>query len=191
MTRRQPDLWIARHGETEWSRSGRHTSVTDLPLTPRGERSAQALCDRLAGTPFDLVLVSPLRRARETAALAGFKDETQVEPDAHEWRYGAYEGLTSQEIRAEVPGWSVWTQPSPGGEAAADVAARADRIVERVRREAPERALLFAHGHILRVLAARWVGLPPEAGAHLVLDVATVSVLGWERETPAIARWNS
>jgi broad specificity phosphatase PhoE len=189
--KQQPELWIARHGETEWSRSGRHTSVTDLPLTPRGERSAQALRERLAGTRFDLVLVSPLRRARETATLAGCKDEAQVEPDAHEWRYGAYEGLTSKEIQAEVPGWSVWTHPSPGGETAADVAERADRVIDRVRREATERALLFAHGHILRVLAARWVGLPPEAGAHLLLDVATVGVLGWERETPAIARWNT
>ena len=116
---------------------------------------------------------------------------SRSEPDAHEWRYGEYEGLTSQEIRAEVPGWSVWTHPSPGGENAAEVATRADRIVERVRREAHERALVFAHGHILRVLAARWVGLAPEVGAHLILDVATVSVLGWERETPAIARWNS
>ncbi|WP_020580212.1 histidine phosphatase family protein [Actinopolymorpha alba] len=187
----RPQLWIARHGETEWSRSGRHTSVTDLSLTEDGERAALALGDRLAGTPFDLVLTSPLRRARETARLAGFGDRAQVEPAAHEWRYGDYEGLTTAQIRERVPGWSLWTDPVPGGEKAAEVAARADLIIERVRRDVRSRALLFAHGHILRVLAARWIGKPPRDGAFLALDVATVSVLGWERETPALRKWNA
>jgi probable phosphoglycerate mutase len=183
-------LWIARHGETEWSRTHRHTSTTDLPLTPAGERAAKALAERLAGTEFDLVLTSPLRRARDTARLAGFGERAEVDDDAHEWRYGEYEGKTTAEIRETVPGWSVFTAPSPGGETAAEVGARVDRLIARVRREA-KTALVFAHGHVLRVLAARWVDLPPEAGAHLVLSVATVSVLGWERETPAIERWNS
>lgn len=167
-----------------------HTSTTDLPLTPAGEQAAKSLADRLAGTTFDLVLTSPLLRARETARLAGFGDRAVVDEDAHEWRYGEYEGLTTAQIRETVPGWTVFTAPSPGGESAAQVAERVDRLIARVRREATT-ALLFAHGHVLRVLAARWVGLPPEAGAHLVLDVATVSVLGWERDTPAVRRWNS
>lgn len=181
---------MARHGETEWSRTHRHTSTTDLPLTPAGKQAAKALADRLAGSTFDLVLTSPLLRARETARLAGFGQQAVVDADAHEWRYGEYEGLTTAKIRESVPGWTVFTARSPGGESAAEVAERVDRVIARVRREAMT-ALLFAHGHVLRVLAARWVGLPPEAGAHLVLDVATVSVLGWERDTPAITRWNS
>jgi probable phosphoglycerate mutase len=184
-------MWLARHGETEWSRAGRHTSVTDLPLTPNGEAAAAALRERLAGESFDLVLTSPLRRARETARLAGFGDQAQVDPDAHEWRYGEYEGLTTEEIRARSPGWTVWTAPSPGGEKAVDVAQRADRLVARVRAQARHRALVFAHGHVLRVIAARWVGLAPEVGGHLSLDVATLSVLGWEREVPTLVRWNS
>ncbi|REF35546.1 histidine phosphatase family protein [Thermasporomyces composti] len=184
-------LWIVRHGETAWSRSRQLTSVTDLPLTEEGERAARAVGERLASTSFDLVLASPLRRALDTARLAGFGDRVRIEPDAHEWRYGAYEGRTTAEIRREIAGWSVWTHPVPGGETIADVAQRADRLIERIRRDVRERALLFAHGHFLRVLAARWVGLPPEVGAHLVLDVATVSVLGWEREAPAVVRWNT
>jgi broad specificity phosphatase PhoE len=186
-----PELWLARHGETEWSRTGRHTSSTDLPLTPAGERAAHALRARLSGPAFDLVLTSPLRRAKQTARLAGFGDVAAEESDAHEWRYGAYEGLTSAQIRTSVPGWSIWTHPVPSGETAAEVSARADRIVERVRRERCERALLFGHGHLLRVLAARWVGQQAAFGANLLLDVATVSVLGWERDTSAIVRWNS
>jgi broad specificity phosphatase PhoE len=183
-------LWVARHGETEWSRSHRHTSTTDLPLTPGGEQAAKALAAQLSDTEFDLVLTSPLRRARETARLAGYGDRAEIDPDAHEWRYGEYEGRTTAEIRETVPGWTVFSAPSPGGETAAEVGARVDRLIERVRSTARS-ALLFAHGHVLRVLAARWVDLPPEAGAHLVLNVATVSVLGWERDTPAIERWNS
>jgi broad specificity phosphatase PhoE len=187
----RPELWVARHGETEWSRTHRHTGVTDLPLTAAGERAARELQARLAGTSFALVLTSPLLRARETARLAGFGDRAVVDEDAHEWRYGEYEGLTTAQVRQTIPGWTIWTHPVPGGEKAQDVAERADRIIERVCREAGDRALLFAHSHFLRVLGARWIGQPPEAGAHLVLDTTTVSVLGGERETAAILRWNS
>ncbi|HEY8457095.1 MAG TPA: histidine phosphatase family protein [Actinopolymorphaceae bacterium] len=187
----RPELWLARHGQTEWSRTNRHTSVTDLPLTPKGEAAARALARRLAGTPFDLVLTSPLRRARDTARLAGFGDVAVVDADAHEWRYGEVEGLTTAQVRERIPGWTVWTHPTPGGETAGEVGARADRLIERVRRQARQRALLFAHGHVLRVLTARWLGFAPEAGAHFVLDVAKLSVLGWEREAPAILLWNA
>ncbi|HEY8523866.1 MAG TPA: histidine phosphatase family protein [Acidimicrobiales bacterium] len=184
------ELWVCRHGATAWSRAGRHTGRTDVPLLPVGEEQARALGARLAdaGAPFHLVLTSPLRRARATAALAGFPD-AEVTADAAEWDYGDYEGLTRAAIRERVPGWTIWTHPVPGGETAGQVAARADRIVARVR-AAGGRALLVAHGHLLRVLAARWVGLPATAGAHLRLDTGTLSVLGWERETPAVARWN-
>ncbi|MEQ4207833.1 histidine phosphatase family protein [Actinopolymorpha sp. B17G11] len=191
MTRGQPDLWVARHGETEWSRTRKHTSVTDLPLTAEGERAARELRTRLAGTSFDLVLTSPLLRARDTARLAGFGDRAEVDADAHEWRYGEYEGLTTAQIQRDSPGWTIWTHPVPGGEKALEVAERVDRIIDRVRTEAGERALLFAHGHLLRVLGARWIGQSAEAGAHLVLDTTTVSVLGWERDTPAILSWNA
>jgi probable phosphoglycerate mutase len=186
-----PQLWIVRHGETTWSRSRQLTSVTDLALTEEGERAARAVGERLASTSFDLVLTSPLRRALDTARLAGFGDRMAIEPDAHEWRYGRYEGRRTSDIRQEIPGWSVWTHPVPDGEGIADVAERADRLIGRIRQEARERALLFSHGHFLRVLAARWLGLAPQIGAHLVLDVATLSVLGWERETPAVIRWNA
>jgi probable phosphoglycerate mutase len=132
-----------------------------------------------------------LRRARDTARLAGFGSRAEVDPDAYEWRYGDYEGRTSAEIRVDVPDWTIWTHPAPGGESAAEVTARVDRLVDRVRRQARQRALLFAHGHVLRVLAARWLGQPAAFGANLLLDVATVSVLGWEHDTAAVARWNS
>nr|WP_238341722.1 histidine phosphatase family protein [Actinopolymorpha rutila] len=184
-------MWLARHGETEWSRDGRHTGKTDLPLTEAGERAAWALGDRLAGTSFDLVVTSPLARARETARLAGFGDRAVVEPDVREWDYGEYEGRTTPDIRTEVPGWSVWNDPVPGGESAEQVGARADRVIDRIREDVAERALIVAHGHFLRVLGARWLGLSPRNGAHFLLDVATVSVLGWERETPTFDRWNS
>nr|WP_202884639.1 histidine phosphatase family protein [Actinopolymorpha cephalotaxi] len=184
-------MWLARHGETEWSRDGRHTGRTDLPLTEAGERAARALGDRLAGTPFDLVVTSPLARARETARLAGFGDRAMVEPDVREWDYGEYEGRTTPDIRTDVPGWSVWNDPVPAGETAEQVGARADRVIERIRDDVAERALIVAHGHFLRVLGARWLGLSARAGAHFLLDVATVSVLGWERETPTFDRWNS
>lgn len=183
------ELWLVRHGPTEWSRAGRHTSVTDLPLLVDGEQDAVAAGKRLAEVDFAQVLTSPRARARRTAELAGFAD-AEVDEDLVEWAYGDYEGLTTPEIRASVPGWTVWTHPSPGGESAEQVAARLDRVVARAR-SVEGRTLAFAHGHSLRVLAARWLGLAPSEGRLLRLDTATVSVLGFERETPVVLRWNS
>ena len=183
-----PELWLVRHGETEWSRDGRHTSTTDLPLTDVGEQAATALTDRLAEVEFDLVLTSPRQRARRTAELAGFPD-AEVDEDLVEWGYGDYEGVSTAEIRETVPGWTVWTHPTPGGESAEDVSARLDRVVERARRH--ERTLVFAHGHSLRVLTARWLDQPAAHGRFFKLDTSTVSVLGFERETPVLLKWNS
>jgi broad specificity phosphatase PhoE len=183
------ELWLVRHGATEWSSTGRHTSVTDLPLLPDGEETAVAMGARLSYIDFRLVLTSPRRRARHTAELAGFAD-AEVTDDLAEWAYGDYEGLTTPQIRETVPGWTVWSHPSPGGETGAEVAARCDRVVARAR-EAPGRTLVFAHGHSLRVLAARWLGLAPADGRLLRLDTATLSALGFERETPVVLRWNT
>lgn len=183
------ELWVVRHGETEWSRDGRHTSTTDLDLTERGADVASTLRERLAGVEFDVVLSSPRRRARRTAELAGFA-EPELTDDLVEWDYGDYEGLTTPQIRETVPGWTVWSHPCPGGEDAAEVAARLDRVVRRVREDGV-RALVVSHGHASRVLAARWLGLDPRDGRHFLLDTATVSTLGWERSSPAVARWNS
>lgn len=182
-----PELWVVRHGETEWSRDGRHTSVTDLPLTEAGEAAAAALAPRLRDVDADLVLTSPRLRARRTAELAGH-GEAEVDEDLAEWAYGDYEGVTTPEIRESVPGWTVWTHPTPGGETPGQVAARLDRVVARARRH--RRTLVFAHGHSLRVLTARWLGQPAEEGRFFRLDTATVSVLGFERETPVLLRWN-
>jgi broad specificity phosphatase PhoE len=182
------ELWLVRHGETEWSRDGRHTSVTDVPLTDRGVDVACALADRLAGSTFDLVLTSPRSRARRTAELAGFAG-AEVDEDLVEWAYGDYEGITTEEIRERDPGWTVWTHDSPGGETAAQVTARLDRVVQRIRGQAG-RVLAFGHGHALRALAARWIEQPVDEGRFLKLDTATVSVLGYERETPVIVTWN-
>ncbi len=183
------ELWIVRHGPTEWSRDGRHTSVTDLPLLPESEDDARALAPRLADLDPVLVLTSPRLRARRTAELAGFADAT-VDADLAEWTYGDYEGVTTDEIRETVPGWSIWTDACPGGETADEVGERLDRVVARAR-DAGGPVLAFAHGHSLRVLAARWLGLPVSEGRLLRLDTATVSVLGFERETPVLLRWNS
>lgn len=182
------ELWLVRHGQTEWSREGLHTSVTDLPLTERGVEVARELAPRLAATEFDLVLTSPRQRASVTAGLAGFPD-AQVDEDLVEWGYGDYEGISTDQIRETVPGWTVWTHPSPGGESAAQVSTRLDRVVVRARAH-PGGTLAFAHGHSLRALAARWLGLPAADGRLFRLDTATVSVLGFERETPVILSWN-
>jgi broad specificity phosphatase PhoE len=183
------DVWLVRHGETEWSRDGRHTGSTDIPLTEEGEAAARALAPRLAGETFALVLTSPLERARRTAELAGFPD-AETDEDLVEWRYGDYEGVTTDEIRESVPDWTVWTHPSPGGESAEEVSTRLDRVVERCRRE-PGDVLLVGHGHALRGLAARWLDLPVTDGRLLKLDTGTVSVLGHERETAVLLHWNS
>ncbi|TAJ99060.1 MAG: histidine phosphatase family protein [Chloroflexota bacterium] len=184
-----PRLWLVRHGETEWARLGRHTGHTDIPLTTAGRAQATALASRLAGSEFHAVLSSPLVRAAETARLAGFDGRVTLDPDLREWDYGDDEGRTSLEIREERPGWTIWRNGVRGGEAIEAVAARADRIIARAR-ELDGDTLVFAHGHVGRILAARWVGLPPSAGARLALATATISILGWERETPVISRWN-
>jgi probable phosphoglycerate mutase len=182
------ELWIVRHGETEWSRDGRHTSRTELPLTDVGVAAAKSLGARLAGATFDRVLTSPRQRARETARLAGFPEATEVD-ELSEWDYGEYEGITTAQIRETVPGWTVWTHPSPGGEAAADVSARLDRLINTVR-ESTGDVLVFGHSHTLRGLAARWIGEPVTDGRSFKLDTATIGVLGYERETPVVTRWN-
>jgi broad specificity phosphatase PhoE len=178
---------LARHGETKWSASGQHTSTTDIPLTDRGRAAAERLRERLAGREFALVLSSPRARARETARLAGFDPE--IDADLAEVDYGEYEGLTTPEIREERPGWSLWTDGSPGGETLAEAGARADRVIARAL-AADGDVAIFAHGHILRVLAARWIELPPERGASFALDTASLSELGFERENRVIKRWN-
>jgi probable phosphoglycerate mutase len=185
----ETQVWLVRHGETEWSRDGRHTSTTDLPLTPEGEQVARTLRERLDGVGFDLVLTSPMQRARVTAELVG-RGDAEIDDDLMEWRYGDYEGRTSAEIRQEVPGWTIWTGPAPGGETADQVSERLDRVVDRLR-GAPERALVFGHGHALRALTARWLGLPVTDGRLFRLDTATLSRLGYERENAVILAWNS
>ena len=188
-------VWLVRHGETEWSRDGRHTSVTDVPLTEAGVAVARELRSTLAGPEFGLVLTSPRSRARRTAELAGFP-EAEVDDDLVEWAYGDYEGITTAEIRERVPGWTIWTHPTPGGEAAAAVTVRLDRVVARCKEaletgQPPRPVLAFGHGHALRALAARWIEQPVDEGRFFRLDTATVSVLGYERETPVILRWNA
>lgn len=185
----RPEIVLIRHGETEWSRLGRHTGRTDVALTDHGRHQAERLRCVLAGRRFACVLTSPLRRASETCRLAGYGEQAQVDDDLREWDYGAYEGRTTIEIRAEVAGWTVWTHPVPRGETAAQVGVRADRVIARAR-AAPGDVALFGHGHALRVLSARWCGLAADAGRILGLDPATVSVLGWERETAVLRRWN-
>ena len=184
----EDELWLVRHGETAWSASGRHTSVTDLELTEPGVASAHTLTAPLAEIDFVQVLTSPRKRARVTATLAGFPD-AKVDDDLAEWAYGDYEGLTTSQIREKVPDWSVWTHPSPGGESAALVGRRLDRVVARTR-AADGKTLVFAHGHSLRVLAARWLGLDVVDGRIFDLDTGTISVLAFDRGTPVVKRWN-
>jgi probable phosphoglycerate mutase len=183
------DLWLVRHGQTEWSRNGRHTSTTDLPLLPEGEDGARALAPRLAEVSFAQVLTSPRLRARDTARLAGFPD-AEVDPDLAEWDYGDYEGITSVEIQERVPGWTIWTHPCPGGETADEVGSRFDRVVERASSVDGD-TLVFSHGHASRVLAARWLELSVGEGRLFHLDTSTLSVLGHEGEQPVVLRWNS
>lgn len=185
----RPRLVVVRHGQTEWSRTGRHTGRTDVPLEPEGAEAAAAVGRCLSGRGFGLVLSSPLARARETCRLAGFGDRAEITPDLMEWDYGDYEGRTSAEIRRERPGWTLWQDGVPGGETATEVGRRVDRVIERARSQ-PGDTLCFAHGHVLRVLAARWVGLPPVGGRLWALEPGAVGVLGWEGETPVSVRWN-
>lgn len=182
------DVWLVRHGETEWAKLGRHTGRTDIPLTDVGRAEARDLAPALVGHAFALVLTSPLARAAETATLAGFPD-ARTDPDLREWDYGVMEGRLTTDIRDEFPDWTIWDGPWPNGETIDHIAARCDRLVTELRAVEGD-ALLFAHGHVLRVLAARWVGMPPTAGRSLALDTATISRLGWERDTPVIELWN-
>ncbi|CAN5150864.1 MAG: histidine phosphatase family protein [Nocardioides sp.] len=191
------EVYLVRHGATQWSVSGQHTGRTDLPLLPEGEAQARALAPRLADLTFDLVLTSPLQRAWRTAELAGYPDAEQVE-DLMEWDYGDYEGLTKADIFQTCPGWSVWNGPWTSGDSPTTVATRLLRVSRRVQAvqpsdgsERPGRVLFFAHGHILRSFTGLWLGLSVRGGRHFTLDTATMSVLGWDRERPVVARWNS
>ena len=183
------EIVLVRHGETEWSRSGKHTGSTDVPLTERGREQARAVGEALRGRDFALVLTSPLARALETCRLAGFGEQAEQKNELMEWDYGAYEGRTTPEVREERPGWTLWRDGVPDGETIEQVAARVDRVIAELR-AADGDVLLFAHGHLLRVLTARWLGLEPEAGRLFALDPATISILGYERETPVIRLWN-
>jgi broad specificity phosphatase PhoE len=182
-------LFIVRHGETEWSLNGRHTSRTDLPLTQKGRERATALQSQLAGREFTLVFSSPLRRARETCELAGFGDRAVLTDDLKEFDYGEYEGLTTPQIHEQNPDWNLWRDGCPGGELPDQVGARADRVIERML-GAPGDAIAFAHGHILRVLTARWIVLPAAGGAHFALAAGGIGELGFERETHVVSAWN-
>jgi broad specificity phosphatase PhoE len=183
-------LWLIRHGETLWSLSGQHTGKTEMELTPTGQAMAKDIGRELAGRQFSLILTSPRVRARETCRLAGYGAAAISEDNLQEWDYGAYEGRTSVDIKKEIPGWSLWRDGVRDGETLASVGARADRVIRRAIDCAGEVAL-FAHGHILRVLAARWLGLPPDGGRYFALDAGSVSILGYEHQRPVISRWNT
>jgi probable phosphoglycerate mutase len=181
---------LIRHGETEWSLSGQHTGVTDIPLTENGRKVAKLLAPVLARENFALVLTSPLWRARETCELAGLGDRAEIDHDLIEWNYGEYEGLTPKQIHGRAPGWVLFSDGCPGGETPEQIGARVDRVITRAR-AVDGHVALFAHGHIFRVFAARWLGLPANAGCHFLLDTATLSVLSYYRGIPAVKRWNA
>ncbi|RWF40466.1 MAG: histidine phosphatase family protein [Mesorhizobium sp.] len=191
MSSAYPQIHLVRHGETAWSLSGQHTGRTDMPLTPAGEAAARGVADRLKGLSFSQVWSSPSQRAYNTSVLAGFGAASLKLDDLQEWDYGAYEGRTTKEILAERPGWNVFRDGCPQGETAADVGARADRIIDRLRKANAD-ILIFSSAHLLRVLAARWLGLAPESGALFVLDTASISVLGYEHDLtePVVRKWN-
>jgi probable phosphoglycerate mutase len=183
-------VFLVRHGETEWALSGQHTGMTDIPLTENGRATPKRLAPILAKVGFARVLTSPLQRARETCALAGFGGRAEIDKDLVEWNYGDYEGLTTKEIEAKAPGWMLFEHGCPGGETPDDVGRRVDAVIDRVRAVDGDVAL-FAHGHLFRVFVARWIGFPVAAGSRFLLDTATLSVLGYYRGVPAIKRWNA
>ena len=189
-TETRGDVVLIRHGETEWSVSGQHTGTTDIQLTERGREEARLLEPLLADADFTLVLSSPLQRAQQTCELAGLGDRMEIDPDLIEWNYGEYEGLTPKQIHRIAPGWMLFTDGCPGGESPDQVAARVDRLVCKVQQVAG-RVALFAHGHVFRVFAARWIGLPPSGGRHFLLNTSTVCVLSYYRGSPAVKRWNA
>lgn len=184
-----PLVWLLRHGQTEWSANGRHTGRTDVPLTAAGEDQARALAPLVASLKVDMVLCSPRQRARRTAELAGLAP-FDVTDDLREWDYGDFEGRTTADIRREIPDWSIWTGPWAGGESAAQVAERADRLIARLRGSGASRVVLVGHGHFSRVTGARWVGAPVHAGRWLEFDTASWSRLGWDRGVPVLNHWN-
>jgi len=184
------DVFLIRHGETEWSLNGRHTGVSDIPLTEKGREVARLWQPYAAARTFALVLCSPLQRARQTCELAGLGAQAQVEADLREWNYGDYEGLTPQQIRATRPDWLIFRDGCPGGESPAQIGARVDRVIARIR-SAPGDVVVFAHGHLLRVFAARWLGLPASGGGHFLLETATLCVLSSYHGVPALRRWNA
>ena len=183
-------VYLIRHGETKWSLSGQHTGITDIPLTENGRKVAKLLEPVLAKETFALVLTSPLDRARKTCELAGLGERAEIDGDLMEWNYGKYEGLTPKEIHAQAPDWMLFSDGCPGGESPEQVGARVDRVIARARAEEGHVAL-FAHGHIFRVFAARWLGLPATAGCHFLLDTATLNILSYYRGIPAVKRWNA
>jgi probable phosphoglycerate mutase len=183
-------IYLIRHGETEWSLSGQHTGITDIPLTENGRKVAKLLKPVLAKETFALVLASPLERARETCELAGLGTRAEIDHDLMEWNYGAYEGLTPKQIHTQAPEWMLFSDGCPGGESPEQVGARVDRVIARVR-AVEGHVALFAHGHIFRVFAARWLGLPATAGCHFLLDTATLNILSYYRNIPAVKRWNA
>ena len=191
MSESLPKVYLARHGETEWTITGQHTGRTDLRLTGRGEDNARSLLARLQGLTFDRVLVSPMQRALRTCDLAGFGDRAMSVADLTEWDYGSYEGLRTDEICRDRPGWRLFRDGCPGGESVEEVAARADRVIARLRSQ-PGHVLIFGHGHFFRVLAARWLGLSPGEASHFVLGTAALSILGYEHglDHPAMLLWN-
>jgi len=182
-------VYLVRHGETEWSLNGQHTGTTDIPLTENGRKVAKLLEPVLVKETFALVLTSPLQRARKTCELAGLGKRAEIDHDLMEWNYGEYEGLTPKQIHAKRPAWMLFKDGCPGGESPEQIGDRVDRVIKRVRAEAGNVAL-FAHGHVFRVFAARWLGLPAVAGCHFLLDTATLNILGYYRDIPAVKRWN-
>ena len=190
MARKEQKVYLVRHGETEWSLSGQHTGVTDIPLTENGRAAARLLQPVLAEESFALVLTSPLHRARETCELAGFGSRAHIETDLMEWNYGEYEGLTPQRIHAKRPDWMIFRDGCPGGESPEQIGARVDRVIAKAH-AIEGNVALFAHGHVFRVLAARWIGLSSRAGQHFLLNTATLNILGYYRDTPALKIWNA
>lgn len=190
MTRQTQEVYLVRHGETEWSLSGQHTGITDIPLTAKGRKVAKLLEPVLAKEDFALVLTSPLQRARETCELAGLGERAEIDGDLMEWDYGEYEGLTPRQIHAKRSGWMIFGDGCPGGESPEQIGARVDRVIAKVR-VLEGHVALFAHGHVFRVFAARWLGLPATAGRHFLLGTATLSILSYYRNIPAVKRWNT
>jgi probable phosphoglycerate mutase len=184
------EVFLIRHGETEWSLSGQHTGSTDIPLTDHGEAAARLLAPVLADRDFSLVLCSPLQRARRTCELAGLGGQATIDPDLAEWNYGSYEGLTPAAIREQHPGWLMFRDGCPAGESPAEMGERVDRVISRVRQNGG-RVALFAHGHVFRVFVARWIELSPSHGAHFLLDTSTLTILSYYRGIPAVKCWNA